>query len=80
MTKHNKSTPTLLDELITFIINDLTTEALAGIADLDEDELRVLELVHGMYIKHRLSQLTEQGSEDLLEAYVNDTGSTSWVK
>ena len=67
MTKHNERPPTLLDELMTFIINDLPTEALVSIADLDKDELRVLELVHGKYIKHRLSQLTEQGRIELLE-------------
>ena len=67
MDKDINNTPSLVDALVTDIINDLPAEGLVSIADLDEDEFRVLELTQGRYIKYRLSQLSKLQSDELIK-------------
>jgi len=55
MPEHNEKSSSLIDALITDVIDDMSLEALVSIADLDEDEFRVLELTQGRYMKHRLA-------------------------
>lgn len=77
MNEHNKNNLTLLDALIIDILNDLTLEERVSIADLDEDEFRVLELVQGKYIKYRLDQLSKQGNDELLKECRKRSGDKS---
>ena len=46
-----------VDQVVDEIIADLTLAEKVGTADLDEDELRVLELALGKYIRHKLDQV-----------------------
>jgi hypothetical protein len=41
------------------------------------EELRILELVQGKYLKYRLDQLTEQGNDDLLRECRERSGDKS---
>jgi hypothetical protein len=66
MTESSEKTITLLDALITGIIHDLPLEGRVSTANLDEDEFRVLELVLGKYMRHRLNELNQQGNKELL--------------
>jgi len=58
---------TQLDALITVIINDLTPEERFSIANLDENEIRTLELVMGRYMKFKLAELSGRGNDDLFK-------------
>ena len=46
-----------VDQVVDEIIAELTLAEKVGTADLGEDELRVLELTLGKYIRYRLDQL-----------------------
>ena len=48
-----------------------------SIADLDEDELRVLELTMGKYMKFRIEQLNEQGNDELIKECRKRSGDES---
>jgi hypothetical protein len=56
----------LIDALITDVIDELPLEARVSVADLDEDEFRVLELSQGRYMNYRLANLSEEGNDELL--------------
>jgi hypothetical protein len=56
MNQSDKYNPTTVDAVVDVIISELTLEERVSTADLDEDELRVLELTLGKYIRHRLDQ------------------------
>ncbi len=87
MNKSDKHPQSLIDALITDVLNDLTLEERVSIADLNEDELRVLELTMGKFMKYRLEQLNEQGNDDLLkecrkrsgDEYLDDAGASVFV-
>ena len=66
MREHNKDTPSLIDALITDVIDEMPLEARISIADLEEDEFRVLKLTQGKYMKYWLANLSEEGNETLL--------------
>jgi hypothetical protein len=48
-----------------------------SIADLDEEELKTLQLVLGKYVKYRLDQLNEQGNDALLKECRDRSGDDS---
>jgi hypothetical protein len=56
MNQSDKHNPNTVDAVVDVIISELTLEERVSTADLDEDELRVLELTLGKYIRHRLDQ------------------------
>ena len=49
--------PNTVDAVVDILISELTLAERVGTADLGEDELRVLELTLGKYIRYRLDQL-----------------------
>ena len=57
MKQSDKNNPNTVDAVVDEIIADLTLAEKVGTADLGEDELRVLELTLGKYIRYRLDQL-----------------------
>ena len=57
--------------------NDLTLQERVSIADLNEDELRTLQLVMGKYMKFRIEQLSEQGNDELLKECREKSGNKS---
>jgi hypothetical protein len=73
----NENNLTLLDALITDILDDLTLEERVSIADLNEHELRTLQLVMGKYMKFRIEQLSEQGNDELLKECRKRSGDKS---
>jgi hypothetical protein len=68
---------TLIDALISDIINDLSPEERFGIADLKENELQTLQLLMGKYMKFRIEQLKEQGNRELLKECQKRSGEDS---
>jgi hypothetical protein len=87
MNNNNENNMTLLDALVTDILNDLTLEERVSIADMDENELKTLQLVMGKYMKYRLDQLNEQGNYKLLnecrdrsgDESLDDKGATAFI-
>ena len=87
MNEFDKHPESLLDAMITSILDDLTLEERVSIADLNKDELRVLELTMGKFMKYRLEQLNEQGNDELLQEcrersgneYLDDAGASVFV-
>ena len=77
MNESDKQPENLLDALITDILDDLTLEERVGVADLNEDELRVVELTMGKFMKYRLEQLSEQGNDELLKECRERSGDKS---
>jgi hypothetical protein len=67
MPEHNEKSSGLIDALITDVINKMPLETRVSVADLEEDEFRVLELTQRRYMKHRLDNLSEKGNEELLK-------------
>ncbi len=57
MNQSDNNSPKTVDQVVDGIIADLTLEERVGTADLDEDELRVVELTLGKFIRHKLDQL-----------------------
>ena len=56
-----------VDQVVDEIIADLTLAERVGTADLNEDQFRVLELVLGKYIRHKLDQLEVGVNKKLME-------------
>jgi hypothetical protein len=77
MTKQNKNSLSLLDALIKGVINEMSLEARVSIADLKEDEFRVLEQIQGKFIKYRLDQLSDEGNNELLKECRERSGDKS---
>jgi len=62
-----KRIPALLFGLVLDIIHDMPLDVRVSVADLEEDEIRVLELTLGKYLQFRLQQLNEDRLEQLKE-------------
>ena len=77
MRKMNGPNNSLLDALITNLIDELPLESRDRAANLDEDELRVLEAVLGKFITYRLEQLNEEVNEELFKECVARSGDIS---
>jgi hypothetical protein len=71
-TDHN--TPYLLDALITDMIAEMPLEDRVSTANLEESEIRILQLTLRRYVKHRLDQLNETGNEKLKKECIAVTG------
>ena len=57
MNQSDKNIPKTVDAVVEVIVAEMTLAERVGTADLGEDELRVLELTLGKYIRYRLDQL-----------------------
>lgn len=67
MSQNNKSSQGILYEFITDLISDFPLEERVRIANLDQDDLKVLEAIFSKFIGNSLEQLKEQGNDELLE-------------
>ena len=77
MNSNYRNNVTQLDALLVDILDDLPKEALFGIANLDKDKFRGLQLVQGQFIKYKLEQFSEQGRDELLEQCRQRSGNKS---
>ena len=59
--------PAMLFALVMDIIQDMPLDVRASVADLEEDEIRVLELTLGKYLQYRLQQLNDDRLQQLKE-------------
>ena len=64
----------LLDVLITDLIDELSLESRVKAANLDEDELRLLEAVLSKFITYRLEKLDEQVNDELFKECIAKSG------
>ena len=67
MNQSNKHNPKTVDAVVDILISELTLAEMVATADLGEDELRVLELTLGKYIRYRLDQLDVGVNKKLME-------------
>ena len=67
MNQSDNHNPNTVDAVVDILISELTLAERVGTADLGEDELRVLELTLGKYIRHRLDQLDVGVNKVLME-------------
>ena len=61
----NKHVPALLMGIVMDIINDMPLDVRVSVANLEEDEIRVLELTLGRYLQYRLHQLNDDRFKQL---------------
>ena len=62
-----KRIPALLFGIVMDVINDMPLDVRVSVADLEEDEIRVLELTLGRYLQLRLQQLNEDKFKQLTD-------------
>ena len=72
----NKS-DSLLDTLITDLIDELPLETRVRAVNLEEEELKVLEAALGKLLTYRLEKLDEQVNKELLKECVERSGNES---
>ena len=77
MNKPDNSTPSLLDALITDLIAEMPLEARVSTANLDDNEIRILELTLRKYVKYRLDQLNDTGNKELKKECIALSGKES---
>jgi hypothetical protein len=77
MAENTNNISSLIDALITDILDEMPLEGLVSVADLGEDEFRVLELSQGRYIRYRIDNLSETGNEELLKECRERSGDKS---
>ena len=77
MNKTNNSTPGLLDALITDLIAEMPLEVKVSTANLDDTEIRILELTLQKIVKYRLEQLNDTGNEELKRECIALSGKDS---
>ena len=66
--------PNTVDAVVDILISELTLAEMVGTADLGEDELGVLELTLGKYIRYRLDQLDVGVNKKLMEDCLLESG------
>ena len=74
MNQSGKQNPNTVDDVVDEIIAELTLVERVGTADLGEDELRVLELTLGKYIRYRLDQLDVGVNQKLMKDCLSKSG------
>jgi hypothetical protein len=67
MNQSDKDNPRTVDAVVDVLISELTLAEMVGTADLGEDELRVLELTLGKYIRYRLDQMDVGVNQKLMK-------------
>ena len=74
MNQSDKNCLTTVDEVVNEIIAELTLAERVSAADLDENEFRVVELILGKYIRHRLDQLDVGVNKKLMKDCLSKSG------
>ena len=74
MTQSDKNCLNTVDQVVDEIIDELTLTEKVSAADLDENEFRVLELILGKYIRHRLDQMDIGVNKDLMKDCADKSG------
>ena len=77
MNQSDKRQYSLLDALITDLIEELPLESRDRAANLDENELRVFETILGKFLTYRLEKLDEQVNDELLIECIAKSGDIS---
>ena len=77
MNQSNKHPQSLLDALITDLIDEMHLDAKTKVANLGDKELKVLESILGKFLTYRLEKLDEQVSEELLKECIKRSGDES---
>ena len=83
----NKQSDSLLDALISDIIDEIPLENRVRFANLAEDEIQVLEAVLGKFLNYRLEKLDEKVNEGLLnecrersgDETIDDNGAAGFI-
>ena len=63
-----------VDEVVDEIIDELTLAERVATADLEENEFRVVELILGKYIRHRLDQMDVGVNQKLMKDCLEKSG------
>ena len=74
MNQSDKDNPNTVDAVVDVLISELTLAEMVGTADLGEDELRVLELTLGKYIRYRLDQMDVGVNQKLMKDCIEKSG------
>ena len=74
MNQSDNHNPNTVDAVVDILISELTLAESVGTADLDEDELQVLELTLGKYIRYRLDQLDVGVNKKLMKDCLSKSG------
>ena len=74
MNQSDKHNPNTVDAVVDILISELTLAEMVATADLGEDELRVLELTLGKYIRYRLDQLDVGVNKKLMKDCLSKSG------
>ena len=74
MNQSDKHNPNTVDAVVDILISELTLAERVGTSDLGEDELRVLELTLGKYIRYRLDQLDVGVNKKLMKDCFSKSG------
>ena len=77
MNQSDKHPQSLLDALINDLIEEMHLDARTRVANLDDNELRVLESVLGKFLTYRLEKLDKQVNEELLKECIARSGDES---
>jgi hypothetical protein len=77
MDQSDKHSQSLLDALINDLIDEMHLDARARVANLDDNELRVLESILGKFLTYRLEKLDEKVNEELLKECMARSGDES---
>ena len=63
-----------VDAVVDDIIQEWPTEARFSVVDLDEDELHILKLILGRYIKLRLEEVDDTANQELMADCIAKSG------
>ena len=74
MYQSDNHNPNTVDAVVDILISELTLAEMVGTADLGEDELQVLELTLGKYIRYRLDQLDVGVNKKLMKDCLSKSG------
>ena len=66
-----------VDAVVDDIIGELPPDARFGVVDLGEEELHILELILGRYIKSRLENLDDSVNQELMADCIAKSGDDS---
>ena len=74
MNQSDKHKPSTVDAVVEEIIAELTLVERVATADLEENEFRVIELILGKYIRHKLDQLDVGVNQKLMKDCLSKSG------
>ena len=77
MNPSSKTPQSLLDALITDLIDEMHLDARTRVANLDDTELKMLEAVLAKFLNYRLEKLGEQVNKEMLKECIERLGDES---